>query len=453
VSTVINWRHAGGDGSTSESDQTMEIKSHKINLTQKRKSPNGQWVFYPVQWNANKPDPRLVIINGEPTSWEGGGSFFLDWREGKRKRKLAGRAPREALDAWRNATGVANGSISDDANESDDANNSTNEATNMPGITIEKGIKQYLTAVKATKGPGTHSSYETCLDWAKRHITRHLVYRLDRNDLLALFAAGRKEGLNQKTINKRVTVVLSMVRHNDHDIKLKKGDWPKTTDKAIQIYTEKEIEDFFAACSEDELLLFEVFLCTGFRDAEVAHLMWSDIDYRLSRISVTAKAEYKFNPKSYEMRSVDVPQSLLNSLKRRQERSESLLVFPSAAHPTRKAYGGGVDEHMLETCKEIAFRAGLNCGHCKGTFTVKKSKKRKEIVPYSCKTHPRCERWFLHKWRHTFASHMIGVLGLKGLQLAMGHKDIATTSKYLHYLGSASIKEKVEASELAKLVR
>jgi integrase/recombinase XerD len=108
---------------------------------------------------------------------------------------------------------------------------------------------------------------------------------------------------------------------------------------------------------------------------------------------------------------------------------------------------------MLERCKKIALRAGLNCGQCLGKNTIKRSKTRKETLPYSCKTDPRCERCFLHKWRHTFSSHMIGVLGLKGLQLAMGHKDIATTSKYLHFPGGDGFKEKVEASDLAKLIR
>jgi integrase len=374
----------------------MDTKSHRINLTQKRKAPNGKWVFYPVHWDRNKPDPRLIIINGEPASWQGGGAYFLDWREGGRKRKRAGKAPREALEAWRNATGVANGLIPEETDEPADgsipeeaAQNS--DRTSMPGITIEKGIVQYLKAVKATKGAGTYSSYETCLDWAKRHITKHLVYRLDRNDLLALFAAGREEKLK--------------------------------------------------------------FLCTGSRDKEVSNLYWSDIDYRLCRISVTAKTELRYTPKSYEIRSVNVPKSILENLKVRQRSSPSLLVVPAASHPTRKSYGGGVDHHMLEKCKAVAFRAGLNCRHCQGTYTIKRSKTRKETVPYSCKTHPRCERWFLHKWRHTYASHMIGVLGLKGLQLAMGHDDIATTSKYLHFLGGDGIKEKVEASELARLIR
>lgn len=430
----------------------MDTKSHKVNLTQKRKTEKGLWQFYPVHWNNNKPDPRLIIIDGEPATWKGGGAYFLDWREnGKRTRVKCGKAPREALAAWREATGVANGSIPDDESETTDG--ATGGANDDTSISIQEGITKYLEAVAATKGVGTHSSYESCLKWAERHITKHLVNRLNRNDLLGLFAAGRKEGLNQKTINKRVTVVLNMVRHHDRDIKLKRGDWPKTTEKKIEVYTDEEIMRFFKACNDDERLLFELFLCTGFHDREVSHLFWSDVDYRLSRISVTAKTQPKYTPKSYEIRSVDVPRSLLDKLKTRQKKGQSLLVFPSAPHPTRKSYGGGVDAHMLEKCKEIALRAGLNCGHCEGTYTIKRSKTRKEKVPYRCQTHPRCERWYLHKWRHTYASHMIGVLGLKGLQLAMGHKDMATTSKYLHFLGGDGIREKVEASELAKLIR
>jgi|WetSurMetagenome_2_1015567.scaffolds.fasta_scaffold51393_2 hypothetical protein len=72
-----------------------------------------------MEWNQARP--RLIIIDEEPASWKGGGAFFLDWREdGKRKRKQVGKAPREALDAWRKATGVANGSIPDDSSKTTD---------------------------------------------------------------------------------------------------------------------------------------------------------------------------------------------------------------------------------------------------------------------------------------------------------------------------------------------
>jgi len=152
----------------------MDTKSHRINLTQKRKAVNGQWQFYPVQWDGTKPDPRLIIIDEEPASWKGGGAFFLDWREGgKRIRKQVGKAPREALDAWRKATGVANGSIPEDGGKTADG------ATDAPCLSIEDGIQQYLEAVEATKGLGTYGSYKTCLTWAARHITKRQVNRLN----------------------------------------------------------------------------------------------------------------------------------------------------------------------------------------------------------------------------------------------------------------------------------
>jgi hypothetical protein len=79
---------------------------------------------------------------------KGGGAYFLDWREGgKRIRKQVGKAPREALDAWRKATGVANGSIPDDGGETMDG------ATDTPGISVEVGIKRYLEAVEAIGYP------------------------------------------------------------------------------------------------------------------------------------------------------------------------------------------------------------------------------------------------------------------------------------------------------------
>ena len=76
----------------------MDTKSHRINLTQKRKARNGQWQFYPVHWDGNKPDPRLIIIDGEPASWKGGGAYFLDWREGGSEN--ASRLARHRVRRW-----------------------------------------------------------------------------------------------------------------------------------------------------------------------------------------------------------------------------------------------------------------------------------------------------------------------------------------------------------------
>jgi integrase len=47
--------------------------------------------------------------------------------------------------------------------------------------------------------------------------------------------------------------------------------------------------------------------------------------------------------------------------------------------------------HFLETCKEAARRAGLSCKQCQG-----------------CLDRNECEKWFLHKFRATFATWASG---------------------------------------------
>ena len=70
--------------------------SQTVNLKQYRRI-GGKWQFVPVgRGKDGKPDPRFVIISGEPANSKGG-TFYLDWREdGKRKQKPCGTTPREA---------------------------------------------------------------------------------------------------------------------------------------------------------------------------------------------------------------------------------------------------------------------------------------------------------------------------------------------------------------------
>ena len=412
---------------------------HKhVNLVQYRRVGE-RWQFVRVVRKNGKPDPRLILIDGEPTSSKGG-RFYLAWREdGKLKRKAVGSSPREALNAWHLQVGIFAGDVESEP-EPDAAESKT----------IDAAIADYLRDVKATKSAATYRSYKRDLTWFRQHCAKHLVSRLDRSDVMSLFAAGREERLDQKTTNKRVVVMLTAMRGAGAGIKLRKGDWPKTSDKHIDVYTPDELQRFFAACTADERVLFQTFLLTGFRSKEIATLTWPDIHYTTGKISVSAKPQWMFAPKSYEIRSVEVPSALLATLKARQKKSMSLLVFPAPEHPTRPDYGGkGEDAHMLETCKEIAFRAELNCGKCEGTYTVKRSARKKEKISYCCKTSPRCHHWNRHRWRHTFASNMLPVLGLKKLQLVLGHKDISTTQKYLHLVGEDEVREKVEHSALA----
>ena len=57
----------------------METKRHLVNLKQYRKV-SGKWQFVPVARDAKGiPDPRLVLVTGEPVSSKGG-TFYLEFK-------------------------------------------------------------------------------------------------------------------------------------------------------------------------------------------------------------------------------------------------------------------------------------------------------------------------------------------------------------------------------------
>ncbi len=414
---------------------------------------NEKWQFVPVVRDAKgTPDPRLVLVDGEAISSKGG-TFYLEFKNlGKRRQESVGTVPRAALEAWRTKRAVLTGLIEPEE-EPEEV---------QRGLTIDQAIQKYLVEVEATKKKSTFRQYSRELEWFRMHCKKHYVSQLDRSDAMGLFARGRKElfndePLNQKTINRRVIIMLRAMRSQGAAIALKKGDWPKTIDKKVEIYQPEELKAFLAACAPEERLIFQLFLMTGFREREVATLKWTDIHWREGKLAVSAKPELGFTPKSYEERGVPVPMSLIDTLRKRKRTSSSLLFFPTLPHPTRPEYGQGdsPDGHLLELCKEIAFRAGLNCGHCEGEYTVyvlKKGVQQKEKRAYKCDTSPRCANWYLHKFRHTFATNILQSVDIRSLQVMLGHKNIATTEKYLKSLRLDQLRDKIESSALAAYV-
>ena len=94
----------------------MDSKSGKANLKQYRRIGE-RWQFVPVVKQDGRPNPKLVLINGEPASSKGG-TFYAEWREnGKRKQRPCGTTPREALDAWHLQRGILSGVVEQPAGE------------------------------------------------------------------------------------------------------------------------------------------------------------------------------------------------------------------------------------------------------------------------------------------------------------------------------------------------
>lgn len=77
----------------------------------------------------------------------------------------------------------------------------------------------------------------------------------------------------------------------------------------------------------------------------------------------------------------------------------------------------------------------------------------KRKVEHQCATSAHCRKWTLHKFRHSFATSQVqDGLDIRTLQVLLGHKNIATTEKYLKSLRMEKLRTHVESSTLAGLL-
>lgn len=72
---------------------------------------------------------------------------------------------------------------------------------------------------------------------------------------------------------------------------------------------------------------------------------------------------------------------------------------------------------------------------------------------YRCADGPYCEKWYLHKWRHTYATNQLrDGIDIKTLQALLGHKNFAVAAVYLKALTPEWLRQKTETSSLATYV-
>jgi integrase len=231
-------------------------------------------------------------------------------------------------------------------------------------------------------------------------------------------------------------IVSQLLKTNGITKLLSNRDWPDYVEPIRSIYEPEEIEALLEACKQNERVLYLCYLLTGMRDKEMRFLTWRDIDFRTQVIRVTRKPVYGFKPKNKEEREVPLSASLIAALKKYKGSKKPLpdaLVFPNESRRPDKRH-----EFKL---KRIAFHAKMNCGQCVSKHGNK------------CSEGPYCGKFFLHKFRHTFATRNLQdhVCDIRTLQKWMGHKDLASTMVYLKAVRNKDVMARVNSSELAAL--
>lgn len=307
-------------------------------------------------------------------------------------------------------------------------------------------VALYLTETQGHKEHRTYLAYklaltrfcELCQKTKENPSGKTHLEDLDRNDVMHFIATLRGNGQHGKrTVRNIINNLKTFFLHFNLTWPLKPKDMPKYTKKQVQAYDGEDILELLRSATVDEMDLICFFLWTGGREQDVQYARWTSINFHRNTFWIKEDEELGFVPKDGEEAGIPLPSFLVARLAERKKRfPESSLLFPSKT--------GKPDGHILRRIKDVALRAGLNCGLCltkprlkqDGTFNVVQS----------CKQHPVCKLWTLHQFRRTFATfhHMRGV-PVNTIRAWLRHSELETTLRYLASIEATENIERIKA--------
>jgi integrase/recombinase XerD len=390
------------------------VANLRVSIVVKVKNATGKWTYVSA---GVTPEQKLTIKQRAKP-----GRYSLTWREGNRQRfEAAGKDLGEAqakaqvklLQLQARAQGV---------------DWHIGNAADPDRLTLRDAIDAYLEEIELTRRATSHQLFKYDLNefavWAK-----HVVFidQMTRMDLLKFKDWAQKSGRSERTAGNKMARVNQFhraVMKIDPGKGLTTVKDSKSVEKEVEIYSAAELETFFAACSPEQSLLYTTLLQTGLRMRELMYLYWSDVDLVKNVLHVREKPEFDFRTKTWEERNVTLPSRLAALLKEAKKTATHRLVFPTKS--------GKPNDKWLQALKRIAKRARLNCGVCE-----------------TCVERGECQRWYLHKFRSTYATTLLR----KGVDVAsvrtqLGHKDLESIERYAKAIEAESkgMQEKINSA-------
>jgi integrase len=353
----------------------------RVNIVKKIKI-DGDWKLLSIPRNAKGNYDWNALPEG---------LYLIEWRvAGKRRRESAGVTAAQALEAQRRKRhelegrklGVSGFELA-------------GETPKTPALHV--AVHKYLSQIEALKKPNTHRKYEAVLErFLEFFRDKESIDQIGAEDLTRYIIALKKDhNLGANTILHNAIIVAQFFKRQGRGGITRGLQLPERITPLPREYRTADLAKFFKAAYDSERVLFSTFLLTGLRELEVVHLFWTDLSFELQTVRVTAKPELGFYPKRWEEREVPIPVQLIGLLKAHPRWAGCNFVFSSPK--------GNREYHMLDRCKAVAERAGL------------------DPAKFDLKT-----------FRSTFASRTLRAgFDVRTVQHWMGHKSLETTMRYL----------------------
>jgi integrase/recombinase XerD len=374
--------------------------NRQVNITKRVQTADGLR-YCPAFISPNgRIKPNVVMVD-EKQELHPEGAYYLDWREGKKRVRLSvGKDAAYVLEKRSKKEAELN-AVNHGIEITPEKTNGRSLSAAIDSFLEDTKLKQQANKGIAHHGRGRHNTlgcYTTALNHFQESCTKANLEDIDRRDLLkfSVFLVEEKKHAPMTVYNK-FQIVVSFLKSQGITKLVSGKDWPKYTPKAVQVYEQDEIDKLFAACTDTERLWFQFFLETGMRKDEVAFCYKSDINFSIPEVSVTAKHDLGWSPKTYQERAIPLTDNLAAKLKLwiKESDKQCKLLFPTS--------GGLPKRDFLDVLKRVAEDAGLEP-----------------------------KDFWLHKFRATYCTRGADAgFSLPTAQDLLGHKDPESTMRYM----------------------
>lgn len=257
------------------------------------------------------------------------------------------------------------------------------ELTEDSRMILGEWLDRWLTEYKAgTVRPGTLKSYRCYIEYyIKPQLGDKQVSLISQQDIQRMYRRLKTEGRIHEHPEMAHQLSDSMVRHIHSTLHAALKDAvqahviprnptegttaPKPNYKPKRILTRAELDAFLAVVEQDEVWrdFFQTELMTGLRRGEICGLQWSDFDGNTGTLKVCRtlhsqrKGEYTVGETKTNqgMRTIILPHSVTEILRRRKADAISQWIFPDPVKPEDPVDPNAAYRHM----KTLLQRAGL----------------------------------------------------------------------------------------------
>ena len=257
------------------------------------------------------------------------------------------------------------------------------ELTEDSRMTLGQWLDRWLTEYKAgTVRPGTLEGYRRYIEhYIKPQLGDKQIFLLSQQDIQRMYRRLKTEGRIHEHPEMGHQLSDSMVRHIHTTLHAALKDAvqahviprnptegttaPKPNYKPKRILTRAELDDFLTVVEQDEVWrdFFQTELMTGLRRGEICGLQWSDFDEESGTLKVCRtlhsqrKGEYTIGETKTNqgMRTIILPHSVTEILRRRKVDAISQWIFPDPVKPEDPVDPNAAYRRM----KTLLQRAGL----------------------------------------------------------------------------------------------